>query len=60
MARPKKVEAKNRPHHLGIRVTDQVRDDLKALADERGATVSDIAHEALEAYLARSKRNRAA
>lgn len=60
MARPKKAEAKNRPNHLGIRVTDEVRDALKALAKARGVPVSDLAHDALEAYLAAQKRRKAA
>jgi predicted DNA-binding protein len=60
MARPKKEDAKHRPNHLGVRVTDQVRDGLKALSKSRGAPVSDLVHDALEAYLAAQKRKRAA
>ena len=60
MARPRKGEEKARPNHLGVRVTDEVRDALKALAKARGVPVSDLAHDALEAYLAAQKRRKAA
>ena len=54
MARPLKDEAKNRPIHLGFRVSEWVRDGLQQLADQRGSPVSDIANEALVAYLKRN------
>jgi predicted transcriptional regulator len=60
MARPRKGEEKSRPHHLGVRVSDEVRDGLKALAKARGVPVSDLAHDALEAYLTAQKRRKAA
>jgi predicted transcriptional regulator len=51
MARPKKAVAKHRPNHMGFRVTDEVRHGLEAIAAQRGALLSDVAHEALERYV---------
>jgi hypothetical protein len=54
MARPRKGEEKNAPIHLGFRVQVWVRDGLQTLAAERGRPMSDIANEALTAYLKRN------
>ena len=48
MARPRKGEEKKRPHHLGFRVSDEVRDALKAKAERLDVPMADIVHEALE------------
>lgn len=53
MARPRKGEEKNAPIHLGFRVPEWVDAGLRKLADERGCPVSDIANEALVAWLKR-------
>ena len=54
MARPRKGEEKNAPIHLGFRVQVWVRDGLQTLAAERGRPMSDIANEAMAAYLKRN------
>jgi hypothetical protein len=54
MARPRKGEEKNAPIHLGFRVPVWVHDGLQTLAAERGGPMSDIANEALVAYLKRN------
>lgn len=59
MARPKKDQAKHRPIHMGFRVSREVREGLEALAAQRGAPLSDVAHEALERYVsAQAKKER--
>ena len=53
MARPRKGEEKERPVHLGFRVSKWVYAGLQRLANERGGPMSDLAYEALVAYLKR-------
>jgi hypothetical protein len=53
MARPRKGEEKNVPVHLGFRVPEWVYTGLQRLAEERGGPMSDLANEALVAYLKR-------
>jgi hypothetical protein len=53
MARPRKGEEKKVPVHLGFRVQEWVYAGLQQLADERGRPMSDLANEALVAYLKR-------
>lgn len=57
--RPRKGAEKNRPRLIGQHVTEAVFDGLAELARERGVSRSDIAHEALEEYLARHAKRRA-
>lgn len=56
MARPRRDEQKNRPNHLGVRVTDDVREALRTIAERRNLPVSDVVHEALEKFIAREER----
>jgi hypothetical protein len=51
MARPRKGEEKDRPKHLGFRVTTWVYDGVQKLAAEEGVPASEIAHELLEIAL---------
>jgi hypothetical protein len=51
MARPRKGEEKDRPVHLGFRVSKETNQALRKLADERGAPMSDVAVEILESGL---------
>jgi hypothetical protein len=53
MARPKKGEEKVRPIHLGFRVAEWVHGGLGHLAESDGVPVSDLANDALVAYLKR-------
>lgn len=54
MARPKKGEEKDRPIHMGFRVTEWVRAGIEKVAkDKGGLPLSDVAHEAFVAYLKR-------
>jgi hypothetical protein len=48
MARPRKNEEKNRPERVTWRISTGVKEGLKHLAEERGADVSDVAHDLLE------------
>jgi hypothetical protein len=53
MARPRKGEEKNAPERVAFRIPVWVRAGLDRLAAERSAGLSDIANEALVAYLKR-------
>ena len=53
MARPKSGEEKDRPVHLGFRVARWVRAGLEKIAKDDGTPMSDVAHDALVAYLKR-------
>jgi hypothetical protein len=53
MARPKSGEEKDRPIHMGFRVTKWVRAGLEKIAKEDDAPLSDVCHDALVAYLKR-------
>jgi len=53
MARPKAGEEKDRPIHMGFRVSEWVRAGLERIAKEDGAPLSDVCHEALVVYLKR-------
>ena len=48
MARPRKGEEKNRPIHLGFKVTEQLNADLRRLAEKRGSPMSDVVFDILE------------
>jgi hypothetical protein len=48
VGRPKKGEEKNRPIHLGFKVTEQLNADLRRLAEKRGSPMSDVVVEILE------------
>ena len=56
MARPKAGEEKNRPVHLGFRVPEETDTALRKIAEKRGAPMSDIVNEALDAYLKRQAK----
>jgi hypothetical protein len=51
MARPKKGFEKHAPERVAFRIPVWVRAGLDRLAAKRKAPISDIANEALEAYL---------
>jgi hypothetical protein len=53
MARPRKGEEKKRPVHLGFRVSKWVYAGLQHVAGEHGRPMSDLAYDALVAYLKR-------
>jgi hypothetical protein len=53
MARPRIGEEKDRPVHLGVRVSRWVRAGLDKVAKEDDALVSDVVHDVLVAYLKR-------
>jgi hypothetical protein len=53
MARPKKGFEKHAPERVAFRIPVWVRAGLDRLAAERSAPLSDIANEALVAYLKR-------
>jgi hypothetical protein len=64
MGRPRKGEEKNRPIHLGFKVTEQLNADLRRLAEKRGSPMSDVVVEILEKGLrdatkAESRRGKA-
>src|SRR5262245_47228623 len=48
MARPRKGEEKNRPVHLGFRVSEEINQALRRLAEKRGTPMSDLVVEILE------------
>jgi hypothetical protein len=48
VGRPRKGEEKNRPIHLGFKVTEQLNADLRRLAKRRGSPMSDVVVEILE------------
>jgi predicted DNA-binding protein len=48
MGRPRKGEEKNRPVHLGFKVTEELNNDLRRLAERRGSPMSDVVVEILE------------
>lgn len=59
MARPRLGQEKRRPHRVAFLVTEEVRAGLEVVAQQTGQSMSDVANEALEAYLAvalRAKR----
>jgi hypothetical protein len=56
MARPRKNEEKNRPERVTWRISASVKEGLMRLAEERGADVSDVAHDLLERGLAAQQR----
>lgn len=49
MARPSKDQAKNRPHMIGLRVAEGVREWLEHEASVRDMPMSDVVHEILVA-----------
>jgi predicted DNA-binding protein len=51
MARPRKGEEKNAAIHLGFRMPEWVSERLVKLAEKDGKPKSDLANEALVAYL---------
>jgi predicted transcriptional regulator len=53
MARPKKGEEKDRSEAVGFRISPWVRAGLDRLASEHGIPISDVMHDAMEAYLKR-------
>jgi hypothetical protein len=53
MARPRKGDEKDRPIHMGFRVSEWVRTGLERIAKDEGLPLSDVAHDALVAYLKR-------
>jgi hypothetical protein len=53
MARPRKGEEKNRPVHLGFKVTEEMNMSLRKLADAQGCALSDIVVEILDEGLRR-------
>jgi hypothetical protein len=53
MGRPRKGEEKNRPVHLGFKVTEELNNDLRRLAERRGSPMSDVVVEILEKGLKR-------
>ena len=53
MARPRKGEEKNAPIMFSVRIPEWVQDGLQQVALERSVTVSEIANDALVAYLKR-------
>jgi hypothetical protein len=66
MGRPKKGEEKHRSASLRFRVKEEVDARLRALAQDLGASIADVAEEALDIGVAqmarrtRKKRARAA
>ena len=48
MARPRKGSEKDRPVHLGFRVSEATNQALRDLAAKRGSHMSDVAVELLE------------
>jgi hypothetical protein len=48
VGRPRKGEEKNRPVHLGFKVSEQLNADLRRLAERRGSPMSDVVVEILE------------
>jgi predicted transcriptional regulator len=56
MARPKKGEEKHRSASLRFRVKEDIDARLRALAQARGASIADIAEEALDAGLVQIER----
>ena len=48
MARPRKGMEKDRPVHLGFRVSEETNQALRDLAAKRGTHMSDVAVELLE------------
>jgi predicted DNA-binding protein len=48
MARPRKGEEKDRPVHLGFRVSEETSEALRRLAEKRGSPMSDLVVEILE------------
>jgi hypothetical protein len=54
MARPRKGEEKNRPIHLGFKVTEEMNAGLRQLAEKRGCLLSDVVVEILEDGLRRA------
>jgi predicted DNA-binding protein len=48
VARPRKGEEKHRPIHLGFKVTEELNNDLRRLAERRGSPMSDVVVEILE------------
>jgi hypothetical protein len=53
MARPRKGEEKNRPIHMGLRVSEWVRDGLERIAKEKGVSMSDVVYDWVVANLRR-------
>ena len=53
MARPRKGEEKNRPIHMGLRVSEWVRAGLERIAAEKGMTMSDVVYDLVVAHLKR-------
>ena len=48
MARPRKGQEKDRPVHLGFRVSEVTNQALRRLAEKRGSLMSDLVVEILE------------
>jgi hypothetical protein len=48
MARPRKGEEKDRPVHLGFRVSEETSRALRALAEKRRSPMSDLVVDILE------------
>jgi hypothetical protein len=55
VGRPRKGEEKNRPVHLGFKVTEQMNADLRKLAKRRRSPISDVVVELLEKGLSEAK-----
>lgn len=53
MGRPKKGEEKNRPVHMGLRVSEWVRAGLERIANEKGMSMSDVVYDLVVAHLRR-------
>jgi hypothetical protein len=60
MARPRKGEEKDRPIHLGFRVSRETSRALRELAEKRGSPMSDLVVEILEKGLRDAVRKEAA
>ena len=60
MARPRKGEEKRASKTLGVRMPEELREDLEAAARASGRTLTDEVLRALEGYVKRQKRSRAA
>lgn len=56
MARPKKGEEKNRPHQVGFRATDAVRQAIDEVAEREGKSLSDVLNEVVEKQLIRRRK----
>jgi len=56
MARPRKGEEKDRPARVSFRIAKGVDEGIRLLAKERGANVSDVAHELLVRGLVAEQR----